>query len=156
MAYLESTEAPPAREGRWPADWSFDADAFKSGMDFRSPEATPRDLEALLAWYARTIGEVPRYARFLARHRPGFLKAYRNRFEHALRDGLPKQMVPYLLLNFNVMRGFRDGIREAVLMARWLGLSRAQVVDAVCWAYFGGMDAISIADEAAGDVIDTM
>lgn len=156
MEYLKTTQPSPAKEGRWPADWSFDANAFKSGIDFASPEPTANDMHALATWYERTLGQVPRYVRFLARHRPGFLKAYRNRFEHALRDGLPKQMVPYLLLNFNVMRGFRDGIREAVLLGRWLGLTRAQLVDAVCWAYFGGMDAIGIADEAAGDLIDTM
>ena len=156
MEYLKTSRPPPARDGRWPEAWSFDANALRSGIDFSTADPTQRDMDALTDWYRTTIGEVPRYVRFLARYRPGFLKAYRNRFEHALRDGLPKQMVPYLLLNFNVMRGFRDGIREAVLLGRWLGLTRPQLVDAICWAYFGGMDAISIADEAAGDILDAM
>jgi hypothetical protein len=65
-------------------------------------------------------------------------------------------MVPYLLLNLNVTRGFKDGIREAVLLGRALNMTRPQLVDAVCWAYYGGMDAISIAEEAAGDLLDRM
>ena len=32
MDYLKTSPAPPAREGRWPADWSFDADAFTAGI----------------------------------------------------------------------------------------------------------------------------
>ena len=156
MEYLRTSPEKPARADRWPGTWSFDRDAFKSGIDFSTPEASARDMEALHDWYQSTMGEVPRYVRFLARHRPRFLKSYRNRFEHALRDGLPKEMVPYLLLNFNVSRGFRDGIREAVLLGRSLGLTRPQLVDAICWAYYGGMDAISIAEEAAGDILDRM
>ena len=156
LEHMKNWEEKPPRPDRWPGGWSFDADAFRSGMDFSSPEPTPRDMEALNDWYQTRLGEVPRYVGFLARHRPGFLKAYRNRFEHALRDGLPKEMVPYLLLNFNVTRGFRDGIREAVLLGKSIGLTKAQLVDAICWAYYGGMDAISIAEEAAGDILERM
>jgi len=156
MEYLKAWQEKPPRADRWPSAWSFDRNAFKSGIDFTTPEATKRDMDALQDWYQATMGEVPKYVRFLARHRPGFLKAYRNRFENALRDGLPKEMVPYLLLNFNVTRGFRDGIREAVLLGRSMQLSRPQLVDAICWAYYGGMDAISLAEEAAGDILDKM
>lgn len=157
MEYMkEWPDGPSTREDRWPADWSFDARAFASGMDFLSPEPTKRDMEALQDWYKTTLGEVPRYVEFLAKYRPGFLKAYRNRFENALRDGLPKEMVPYLLLNLNVTRGFKDGIREAVLLGRALKMTRPQLVDAICWAYYGGMEAISIAEEAAGDVLNRM
>lgn len=157
MEYIkEWPDGPSTREDRWPADWSFDARAFASGMDFLSPEPTKRDMEALQDWYKTTLGEVPRYVEFLAKYRPGFLKAYRNRFENALRDGLPKEMVPYLLLNLNVTRGFKDGIREAVLLGRALKMTRPQLVDAICWAYYGGMEAISIAEEAAGDVLNRM
>lgn len=152
----EWKEEPSTRADRWPAAWSFDARAFASGMDFSSPEPTKRDMEALQGWYQTRLGEVPRYVRFLAKHRPGFLKAYRNRFENALRGGLPKEMVPYLLLNLNVTRGFKDGIREAVLLGRALKMTRPQLADAICWAYYGGMDGISIAEEAAGDLLDRL
>ena len=144
------------RDDRWPATWSFDSNAFISGIDFSFPEPTKKDMEALQDWYVTKLGEVPRYVQFLAKNRPGFLKAYRNRFENALRDGLPKEMVPYCLLNLNVTRGFRDGIRESVLLGRSLGMTRSQLVDAITWAYYGGVDSISIADEAAGDILDKM
>lgn len=153
--YMKDWKEPPHMD-RWPADWSFDREAFLSGMDFSTTEASKQDLEALFDWYQTRTGEVPRYVRFLARHRPGFLKAYRNRYEHAIRDALPKQMMPYLMLNLNAMRGFRDGIREAVLLGRAMGCTRPQLVDAITWNYYGGMDAISIADEAAGDILNTM
>lgn len=146
----------PVRADRWPAAWRFDPAAFRSGMDFSTPEATKQDTECLLDWYQEKLGEVPRYVQFLARHRPGFLKAFRNRFEHALRDGLPREMVPYMLLNLNVTRGFKDGIREAVLLGKAFGLTRPQLVDSICWAYYGGMDGISIAQEAAGDLLDRL
>lgn len=93
MEYMkEWKDEPSARADRWPSGWSFDARAFASGMDFSSPEPTKRDMEALQDWYRAKLGEVPRYVTFLAKHRPGFLKSYRNRFENALREGLPKPL----------------------------------------------------------------
>lgn len=156
MEHMKNFPEYKIRTDRWPAAWRFDAKAFKSGIDFTSPDVTKHDMEALGDWYQSTLGEVPKYVRFLMRERPRFLKAYRNRFEHALRDGLPREMVPYLLLNLNVTRGFRDGIREAVLLGKALGMTRPQLVDAITWAYYGGMDAISIAEDAAGDILQKM
>jgi len=146
-----------SRADRWPEAWSFDRNAFRSGIDFTSPEPTRADMEAVQDWYQTRLGEVPRYVRFLAKHRPGMLKAYRNRFENAVRDGLPKEMVPYMLLNLNVTRGFHEGIRESVLLGKSLGMTRPQLTDAICWAaYYGGVESISVAEEAAGDVLDKM
>jgi hypothetical protein len=139
---------------RFPAGWSFDPNAFDSGMDYSTRDASDEDMERLHDWYERTLGEVPRYVGFLARHRPGLLKAYRDRYEHAIRDSLPKQMLPYLLLHHNVVRGFKDGIRENVLLGRALGMTREQLLDAICSATLhAGIEALSIADEAAGDLL---
>jgi len=66
-----------------------DAAAFDSGMDYSTREASAEDMERLVDWYERTLGEVPRYVRLLVRERPGLLKAYRDRYEHAIRDSLP-------------------------------------------------------------------
>jgi hypothetical protein len=111
-------------------------------------------MELLQRWYERTLGEVPRYVTFLARHRPGLLKAYRDRYEHAIRDSLPKQMLPYLLLNHSVVRGSREGIRENVLLGRALGMTREQLLDAICGAVLHtGAEVLAIVDEAAGELL---
>lgn len=141
----------------WPASWGFDPEALRSGADFSSQEVTSEDTERIVSWYSDTLGEVPSYVSFLAAHRPAFLKGYRSRFEHAIRSELPKEMMAYALLNLNVVRGFGEGIRESVLLARAFGLTRAQVLDSICWGFFyGGVDAIGIAERAAGDLIKTL
>jgi hypothetical protein len=139
---------------RFPPEWSFDPHAFDSGMDYSKRTASAEDMRLLHDWYVRTLGEVPRYVEFLSLHRPGLLKAYRDRYEHAIRDSLPKQMLPFLLLHVNVVRGFREGIRENVLLGRALGMTREQLLDAICSAVLhAGVEAVSIADEAAGDLL---
>lgn len=162
MRFVERAATPQLRDWVepeptevWPAGWGFDPTALASGADFSTQEAGAEDVERIIAWYERTLGEVPNYVVFLAHHRPNMLKAYRNRLEHAIRDALPVQMLAYSLLNYNVTRGFADGIRESVLLARALGLSKPQILDAICWGfYYGGVDAIGIADRAAGDLIN--
>lgn len=153
--FLREYRDPSESPARFPDGWSFDPGAFDSGMDYTRREADGQDMERLLEWYARTLGEVPRYAQLLCTHRPGLLKAYRDRYEHAIRDSLPKQMLPYLLLGHNVVRGFRDGIRENVLLGRALGMTREQVLDPICHAVLhAGVEALDIAHEAAGDLLD--
>jgi hypothetical protein len=139
---------------RFPSNWSYAADAFDSGMDYSTREIADGDMPALLSWYDRTLGEVPRYVAFLAEHRPGLLKAYRNRYEHAIRDSLPAQMLPYLMLNYNVARGFAEGIRENFLLGRALGMTREQLLDAMCFAVlFSGVNALGVVDTAVGDLL---
>jgi len=111
---------PPAATERFPAGWTFDPNAFDSGMDYSTREASAEDMERLTDWYTRTLGEVPRYVGFLALHRPGLLKAYRDRYEHAIRDSLPCQMLPWMMLNYNVVRGFHEGsARTCCSAVRW-------------------------------------
>lgn len=151
--YLRDYREPEVVE-RFPAAWSFDASAFESGLDPSSREASDIDIERIRGWYARTIGEIPPYVEFLSQHRPGLLKAYRDRYEHAIRDALPKQMLPYMLLNYNVVRGFADGIRENVLLGQALGMTRAQLIDSICFATLhAGANALDIAHAAAGDIL---
>jgi hypothetical protein len=142
---------------RFPPDWSFDPHAFDSGMDFSVLHATPQDLRSLTDWYERTTGEVPKGVRFLAQHRPDLLKAYRNRYEHAISQSLPAQMLPYLLLHHNAVRGFRDGIRENVLLGKALRMTRPQLLNAVCQAELhAGAEVFDVVAEAAGDVLATV
>ena len=155
--YIRDYEDPDPATRHFPEGWSFDPNAFDSGMDYSSREATAEDMDRAQDWYQRTLGEVPRYVRFLARDRPGLLKAYRDRYEHAIRDSLPKQMLPWLLLNYNTVRGFHEGIRENVLLGRALGMTREQLLDAICYGVLhSGANALGIAEEAAGDILLAM
>ncbi len=133
--YLRDYDDPPAGSaGRFPAAGRFDPRAFDSGMDYSTREASAERHGAP----CRT-GTSARSARCRATSAssratgPGLLKAYRDRYEHAIRDSLPKQMLPWLLLNYDVVRGFRDGIRENVLLGRALGMTREQLLDAICY-----------------------
>lgn len=147
----------PADVERFPPNWSFDPHAFDSGMDFSAMQASPADIRSLTDWYERTIGEVPKGVRFLAEHRPDLLKAYRNRYEHAIKESLPAQMLPFLMLHYNTVRGFRDGIRENVLLGRALGMTRPQLVNAICLAELhAGAEVFDIAAEAVGDLLAEM
>lgn len=155
--YIREYVDPDPQTRQFPAGWSFDPHAFDSGMDYSSREATAEDMDRVQDYYQRTLGEIPRYVRFLATNRPGLLKAYRDRYEHAIRDSLPKQMMPWLMLNYNVTRGFAEGIRENVLLGRALGMTREQLLDAICYGVLhAGANALGIADEAAGDVLASM
>lgn len=156
--YLRTYDDPESADAaRFPDGWEFDPEAFDSGMDFSSRDATREDMASLRGWYERTLGEVPPHVDFLAAHRPGLLKAYRDRYEHAIHDSLPKQMLPYVLLNHDVARGFRGGIRENVLLGRAVGMSREQILDAICFAVLdAGVNALDVVDEAAGDVLATI
>lgn len=144
----------PEVEDRFPNNWTYDYSRLDSGMDYSKREVTDDDMAALTSWYERTLGEVPRYAGFLAVHRPALLKAYRDRYEHAIRDSLPVQMLPFLMLNYNVVRGFAEGIRENVLLGRALGMTREQLLDAISSAVLhAGVEALGIVEQAAGDVL---
>ena len=146
------TEVPDAE--RFPPNWSFDPGAFDSGMDYSVREATPEDLRRLTDWYERVLGEVPENARFLAENRPDLLKAYRNRYEHAIRESAPAQLLPFMMLHYNAVRGFAGGIRENALLAKALGMTRPQVLNAICLAELhGGAEVFDVVAEAAGDVL---
>ena len=151
---LESYEwQTPSRPPPYPSNWSVDPEAFASGLDFGSAELSASEVDSLTEWYARVEGEVPPYVPFLARERPALLKAYRNRFENTVRR-LPKQVMPYVMIHVNTQRGFAEGIREGVLLARGFGMSRGQTLEAISWgSFYGGVESVSIVEEAAGDIL---
>jgi hypothetical protein len=139
----------------WPSGWVSDPAAFRSGMDFSRRETDPDEVDALRDWWRRVAGEVPAHVDFLAAYRPELLKANRGRLETAA-TALPKQMVAWLLLHFEVVRGHDAGIREAALMARGLGMRRIHGVDAIASAMlYAGQGGVSTAARAAADVFAT-
>jgi len=60
----------------------------------------------------------------------------RSRWEGAFRGALPKQLMPYLMLRYATVCGFRDGIREAALLCRAWGVAKQHVVHAVIAAAY--------------------
>lgn len=144
----------PTNPAKWPKGWGPDPDAFRSGADLRSPGVTEDDTRKILDWYERWLGEVPRHVRLLARHRPELLKVYRQRYENTLRL-LPKQTEPWSLLQISILRGYKSGIREGMLLGRAFGITKNQILEAISWGtFYGGNEALGLVDEAAGDVLD--
>jgi hypothetical protein len=138
----------------YPESWAPDPEAFASGLDFSNPELTPAELKRLEDWYHGVMGEVPESVQFLSRFRPGLLKAWRNRFEHAVHV-MPKQMMPFMLLHYETMRGHEAGIREAVLLARGFGMTVTETCDPIVWAMlYGGHGSAANAWRAARDVLE--
>jgi hypothetical protein len=133
--------------------WAPDPDAFKSGLDFSTREVLDGEMDRVEDWYQRTLGEIPEYVGFLRLHRPRMLKSFRNRYENILVE-LPKQVMPYSLLHYNVIRGFADGIRENVLLARAFGMTKEQTYEPLFSPMLNaGPEAMSIVSRAAGDIL---
>ena len=114
-------------------------------------------MELLDKWYAETIGYTPRSVQFLTKQNPRFMKAHRAKFEAALKTGgLPKQIVPYILIHYNMNRGFREGIREAALLGKAWGMRKDHAIASITLGtgYMAGIDGLYIVDEAIGDLMD--
>ncbi|MER5671054.1 hypothetical protein [Pseudonocardia alni] len=136
----------------FPEGWSFDPSAFATGLDWGDPELSDAERRLVFDWYTDVVGEVPRPVRLLARVRPRLLKAYRNRFEHAIARSLPKQMMPYCQLQLNLYRGNGEAIRTAARMGRSFGMTPEQIVDAATPVFhYGGVDTLGLLDQYAGD-----
>ncbi len=153
--YME-TYVEPDNDPIYPPGWDTDEEAIRSGMDYSVPEMTAADREALFGWYERTVGEVPRSVQLLEKYNPTYLKANRAKLEGAIRGGLPKQLLPYMLIHYNINRGFAGGIREWTLIGKAWGMSKAQVVHAITFAtgYMTGVDGLYIVDDAIGSILE--
>ena len=155
-AAMEQLRDWPDGPGRAPQPdgWAFDREALSSGLDFTTLEMSPAEVELVREWYRRRTAEIPGWVEFLAGANPRLLKMLRNKFEHAL-TALPKQYLPFLGLGWEVIRRSPEGVREQALLARGFGMTRAQVLDAIMFAAttYGGPTALTIVDEAAGDVL---
>ena len=139
----------------FPPGWTPDAEAFKAGLDTSTMEMTPADRTALLGWYERNGGEVPKWVTFMDKHNPDFLKAYRLRWEGSFRGAMPKQVMPFMMIYFNVMNGNRDGVREAALLGRAWGMTKDWILLALYASafYYTGMEGLNMAEEAVGDIL---
>jgi len=137
----------------FPAGWARDPEAFRIELDMTTADLSARELTAIRDWYMSVAGEVPAHVDFLAAGRPGLLKAHLDRMARAMNGPLPKQMLPFLLLQMYLARGNAAGIRESALLGRGLGMTGDQLYEAAAWGMmYGGMSALTLAVEAAGDV----
>jgi hypothetical protein len=129
--------------------------AFYCGLDTSTRQLTTGDKRAIEDCYERTIGEVPRWVAFLAKHDPTSLKVYRGRWEGTFRGALPKQMMPYLSIRHNTVMGDRDGLREAVLRGKAWGITDVYIVNTISQSvhYFTGVERLSMVDEVLSDVL---
>lgn len=138
----------------WPDAWTVDPEAFAVGLDPTTPELTRTDRERIEGWYEKLIGEVPGHVRLLADLAPRVLKAQRARYETAVGTGLPKQCLPFYQLHLDVHRGFAEGIRENLLLAKAFGMTKAQVVQPITYGLmYGGQSALSTVEHAVGDLL---
>jgi hypothetical protein len=154
--YMNSYQ-DPSTEITWPSGWAPDVEAFRTGLDFTVPDLSADERDRLFGWYEATIGYVPESIQLLTTYNPRFAKAHRSKFEGALSTGaLPKQIVPYILIHYNVNRGWADGIREATLLGKAWGMTRDHVVHAITLGtgYMAGLDGLTIAHGAIGDLLE--
>ncbi len=147
-------EDKPSDPANFPDGWAPDIGAFKSGLDFSTVGLSANEKSKLYDWYMRTIGEIPPYVRFMAEHRPRLMKTHRARIENMLYV-LPKQMWPTHMLYYHVMRREAEGIREAVLLCKAWGVTKADTLDVIGNALvYGQMEAATMIQNEAGDIFD--
>ena len=152
----EYREPEPGAPSPWPDGWAVAPDELKAGLDYSTPDLTKDDVRVLREWYLRVPGEVPKSIELYVRYRPQLLKAERNRWENIVRTGLPNQMFAYLLIHHEVWRGRAAGTREALLLARGLGMSKEHATDAVWYggSFLGGTATISEVADTVEEVLD--
>ena len=140
---------------RWPARWAPDVERLRTGIDLSSDRLEEGELDLIRGWYRATTGDVPRHVELLGRIAPDVLKTQRARFETAVRGALPAQLIPLLTVHLSALQGWPVPLRRALLVARGVGVSRAEAVSTLLWAaIYGGDVVMETAVEAAGDVLE--
>ena len=145
----------PEHDAPFPEGWAVDNAAFKCGLDLSTRELTPADRRNLEAWYENTIGYLPNSILFGIKHQPEFVKVARAKWEVAIKT-LPKQVAPYMMLRHHTITGFRDGLREATLLAKAWGVSTDRIVGGITNTsfYFTGLEGLYAAYDAVEDLLD--
>jgi hypothetical protein len=139
----------------FPPEWDYDTSHFKAGLDTSTLEFTAQDRARLDDWYMNNGGEVPKWVKFMAKHRPEFLKAARLRWEGVCRGALPRQAMPFMMIYQSVFNSNADGLREAVLLGKAWGLTREWLVLGIvaCAYYYTGFEGLNMVEAAVGDVL---
>jgi hypothetical protein len=145
----------PGAPSPWPEGWAVAPEELRAGLDYSTPELTAADLAALRGWYLRVCGEVPKAIDLYAEHRPTLLKADRHRWENIVREGLPNQMFAYLFIHYEAWRGNAAGLRDALLLGRGLGMTKAQALDAIFYGgvFFGAAGTLAAGAETVDEIL---
>jgi hypothetical protein len=123
----------------WPPGWRPDPTVFDCQLDMTNDDLSPSELRRLEGWYERIYREVPQHVRFMAKHSPRLLKAYRHRWTNAFGNVLPPQAAPMFELHTAALKGDSTGLRMGARLANGLGLTQAQVVSITAWgSVYGG------------------
>jgi hypothetical protein len=139
-----------------PAGWAADPDAFKAGLDLTVRDLTGADRAAIVGWYERTIGELPRSVEFALRYHPEMYKWHRARWEVIFKT-LPKQVAPYVMIRQHMLTGNQEALREAVLLGKAWGITREWLVHGFAVsAYYTGFEGLATVSAAVGDLLDDM
>ena len=146
---VQRTETP----AEWPRGWEPDPDAFLAGLDMSVRELTAQDRANIEAWYDKNVGFLPRSVSFSMDNHPEFYKWQRARWEIIFQD-LPKQVLPYMMVRQHMLTGFKDALREAVLLGKNWGISKEWMNHAfMVTAWYTGFEGLLAVDEAVGDVM---
>jgi hypothetical protein len=137
----------------FPAGWEPDPEAFKAGLDLSVRQLTDADRQAVTNWYTGLIGFVPDSVAFAMTYHPEFYKWHRARWEIIFQK-LPKQCMPYIMLRQHVITGFKDALREAVLLGKAWGMTKEWVVHGLTVsAYYTGFEGLYAAHAAVDDIL---
>jgi hypothetical protein len=144
-----------AEPAKFPDGWDHDTAAFRAGLDESTTEFTAKDQAALNDRYMRNGGEIPKWVTFMTKHRPAFLKAHRLRWEGVFRGALPKQCMPFMMIYHNMVNGYAEGLREAVLLAKSWGVTRDWMLLAIIGSayYYTGFEGMNMVEDAIGDIL---
>lgn len=129
--YLGTWDDSDAPGLTWPDGWEVDPEAFRCGIDFERVDATdvsPEQIGKIEEWHRRVQGEVPDYVRFLAKHYPLALLAFRARYETSMTGTLPKQFIALCQVHLAACWVRPDALRRAFHMARTFGVAKDHVV----------------------------
>lgn len=151
---LRNWKDPDVPPRHFPQGWVNDPELLRSGIDHSEPGMTDGEVKLLEDWYLRVAGEIPRWLPHLAEYNRPWLKTWRMRWENALKVQ-PSQMLPIYLLHYDMLRGYDDGVRENLLLAKGLGVSKDIALASIHFGgkTYGGTAPISLVDRAAGDVL---
>jgi hypothetical protein len=115
----------------WPEGWAPNPAIFQAGLDYVNPDLTPEEVQRLSEWHQRMNGVVPRHVELFSRLHPRAYKLLRLRYEKAIGNVIPAQLVPLCTLHLATMENDTQVMRQAVHQARYLGVKRHHVFQTV-------------------------